>query len=254
MKQLREKVFRGWPKKPAAPDVKQVAETEKDGIVLTVLEFTTQDPFGLRAYIARPRGANLQGLHLETINHDQWDRQLANARPGFAPAFADEFRIAGTKTDAPLPARLRQEFKRWALYMKKRQSVYVTFIARGIGDTMPKNEARYLVHLQRRFMLIGQTLSGMRTYDVLRAIEILGAQPKFKKLPLHIWADGPMANNAILASLFARNIEQMHLSNLATDDKEAPDHLNLSRVVSWPDLIKLAEQKTKVQITKPTGE
>ena len=253
MKQLREKVFRGWPKQSAAPDVKQVAETEKDGIVLTVLEFTTQDPFRLRAYIARPRGAKLKGLHLETINHDQWGRQLAIARAGFAPAFADEFRIAGTKTDAPLPPRLQQEFKRWAQYMKKRQSAYVTFTARGIGNTVPKNEERHRVHLQRRFMLIGQTLPGMRTYDILRAIEILRAQPEFKKLPLHIWADGRMANNAILASLFAGNIEQLHLSNVATDDREAPDHLNLSRVASWPDLIKLVGQKTKVHIAKPKG-
>lgn len=251
LKQLKEKVFRGWPTEKANPEVKKVAETEKDGIVLTVLEFTSQEPFRLRAYIARPKNARLKGLHLEVINHYQWDRQLAIARAGFAPAFVEEFRIAGVETDEPVPARVQQEFKRWVQYMKERGSAYVTFTARGVGNTVAKKEKRHRVQNRRRFMLIGQTLPAMRTYDILRAIDVLRSQAEFKKLPLHIWGDGPMANNAILASLFARDVKQLHLSNLETDDKKAPDYLNLSRVISWPDLITLAKQRTDVQIAKP---
>ena len=259
LKQLKAKVFRGWPEKKAAPNVKIVAETEKDGIQLTVLEFTVEEPFRVRAYIAQPKNTKLKALHLETINHYQWDRQLAIAQAGFAPAFQEEFRIArmtGVKMAQGVSPRVQQEFKRWAQYMKERQSAYVTFTARGIGNTVPMKEKRHRVQNRRRFMLIGQTLPTMRTYDILRAIDVLRSRPELKKLPLHIWADGPMANNAILASLFARNIEQMHLSNVSTNDKDedAPDHLNLSRVASWPDLIKLAGQKTNVQISKPKGE
>ena len=248
---LKQKTFRGWPAKADDLDVREIAKTEKDGIELRVLEFTSQGPFRLRAYVAQPIGVKLQSVHLETIQSSQWPQQLGIARAGFAPAFQEEFKLAGVKANQPLPQSLQQKFRKWVQYMKQNRSAYVTFTVRGIGNTSLKDDDRHRTQVRRRFMLLGQTLAGMQVYDILRAIQVLRADRSYQKLPLHLWGAGEMANNVLLASLFADKIQQLHLNNLATNDKEAPDYLNISRVVTWPDLIKLAQTRTKLQLPKP---
>lgn len=254
IKQLQQKVFRGWPAKREPLNVKKVAETQSDGLNLTVYEFTSQAPFRLRAYVAKPQNAKLKGVHIEVINQSQWPQQLAIARAGFAKAFGEEFKIAGTDTSSPVPARSKQAFEKWTQYIKRNGSAYVTLTVRGVGNTALKDEERHLIQQRRRFMLLGQTLAGMQVYDILRAIEAIRTLPPYGKTPLHMWASGSQANNVLLASLLAKNVRQLHLSTVATNDKDAPDYLNLSRIASWPDLIKLAEQRTNVQIAKPKGK
>lgn len=248
---LKEKTFRGWPTRSTELGVREIAKTAKDGIELRVLEFTSQGPFRLRAYVAQPAGAKLRGVHLEVIKPSQWPQQLGIARAGFAPAFQDEFKLAGVKANAPVPQSLQKGFQRWVQYMKQNRSAYITFTVRGIGNTALKNDERHRTQVRRRFMLLGQTLAGMQVYDILRAIEAIRTDKTYRKLPLHLWGAGEMANNVLLASLFAKDIEQLHLSDLATDDRKAPDYLNISRVVTWPDLVKLAQTRTKLQLPKP---
>lgn len=248
---LKEKTFRGWPTRSTELGVREIAKTAKDGIELRVLEFSSQGPFRLRAYVAQPAGAKLRGVHLEVIKPSQWPQQLGIARAGFAPAFQEEFKLAGVKANAPVPQSLQKGFQRWVQYMKQNRSAYITFTVRGIGNTAPKNDERHRTQVRRRFMLLGQTLAGMQVYDILRAIEAIRTDKTYRKLPLHLWGAGEMANNVLLASLFAKDIEQLHLSDLATDDRKAPDYLNISRVVTWPDLIKLAQTRTKLQLPKP---
>lgn len=247
---LKEKTFRGWPTKSTELGVREIAKTAKDGIELRVLEFTSQGPFRLRAYVAQPAGAKLRGAHLEVIKPSQWPQQLGIARAGFAPAFQEEFKLAGVNPNAPVPQSLQKGFQRWVQYMKQNRSAYITFTVRGIGNTALKDGERHRTQVRRRFMLLGQTLAGMQVYDILRAIEAIRSDKTYRTLPLHLWGAGEMANNVLLASLFAKDIEQLHLSDLATHDRKAPDYLNISRVVTWPDLIKLAQTRTKLQLPK----
>ena len=251
LRALQQKTFRAWPRKAAPLNPRQIARTEKDGIELSVLEYTSQDPFRLRAYIAKPIGVKLKGLHLEVINHSQWPNQLAIAKAGFASAFQHEFELAGVDPKAKLPDRLHDTFQKWVRYMRGNQSAYVTLTVRGVGNTIVRDDERHRTQVRRRFMLLGQTLAGMQVFDILRSIDALRQDRQYAGLPLHIWGTGDMANNVLLASLFAKNVKQLHLSKLATADKSAPDYLNISRIVTWPDLIKMARAKTTVKINQP---
>lgn len=251
---LKDKTFRAWPHEAPPAAVREIAKTERDGIELSVIEFTTQDPFRIRAYIAKPIGRKLKGLHLEVIEQSQWPQQLAIATAGFAPAFKEEFALAGINPNAPVPASMRDTFSKWIRYIKDNQSAYVTLTVRGVGNTVIRDDERHQIQTRRRFMLLGQTLAGMQVYDILRTIDALRLSKELQDLPLHLWGSGSMANNVLLASLFAKDVQQLHLSNLATDDKQAPDYLNLSRVVTWPDLIRIARENTTVQISQPKSK
>ena len=248
---MKTKTFGGWPTKADKLNVREIAKNIKDGIDLRVLEFTSQGPFRLRAYVAQPAGMKLRGLHLEVIKASQWPQQLGIARAGFAPAFREEFTLAGIKTEGPLPQQLQRGFQKWVQYMKQNRSAYATFTVRGIGNTALKDDERHRTQVRRRFMLLGQTLAGMQVYDILRSVDALRTDKQYRNLPLHMWGNGEMANNVLLASLFSKNVTQLHLSDLATDDKLAPDYLNISRIVTWPDLIKLAQERTKFELPKP---
>ncbi len=250
---LRQKVFRGWPRQAFSVDAKTIATTEHDGISLRVIEFTSEAPFRLRAYVAQPVGVEPKALHLEVIDEEQWSQQLALATVGFAPAFTEEFKLAGVDTNQPVSRRMQQAFGGWVQYIKGNQSAYVTLTVRGIGNTTLNKDERHRTQVRRRFMLLGQTLDGMRVYDVTRAVDALRLTSTLTKLPLHLWARDGMANSALLASLFIKDVEKLHLTNLAMDDHSAPDYLNLSRIATWPTLVTLARQSSEVEV-KNKGE
>lgn len=249
VQKLHKKSFRGWPEPRGAPAMKRVAQTEKDGVTLEVYEFTSQDQMQLRMYVAAPKNAAPESLHLEVIDEVGWKRQLQTARVGFASAFAEEFVRSGVDAKAPVPAAAKAGFNKWMRYIKENKGVYVTFTPRGIGLTSLRDDERHRTQVRRRFMLLGQTLDGMRVYDIHRAIDSLRTIKGFAGLPLHMWGGGAMANNVLLAAIMHPDgAEQLHLTNLAMDDKTAPDYLNISRVANWGQLVDVAKERMKVGI------
>ena len=68
---------------------------------------------------------------------------------------------------------------------------------RGIGPTAWTTDEKESTHIRRRFALLGQTIDGMRVWDIRRAIQSLrkldgGDEPK-----LWIQSSGIMGGNAI---------------------------------------------------------
>jgi dienelactone hydrolase len=249
VEKLGKKSFRGWPEVKGAPAMKRVARTEKDGVTLEVYEFTSQDQIQLRMYVAAPKNAAPESLHLEVIDEVGWNRQLQTARVGFADAFAEEFAHSGVDAKAPVPARAKAGFGKWMRYIKENNGVYVTFTARGIGLSGLRDDLRHQTQVRRRFMLLGQTLDGMRVFDIRRAMDALRSIDGFTSLPLHLWGGGTMANNVLLAAIMHPDgAKQLHLTNLAMDDKTAPDYLNLSRVATWEQLVAVAKERMEVGI------
>jgi dienelactone hydrolase len=248
---LREKSFGGWPAATIPLNVRQVAATEHSGIKLTVHEFESQPGLTLRLYLAQPVGVALKGLHVETVDAENWKSQLALAQAGFAGAFADEFAAAGVKSGAPVPEAVARQFGGWVQYMKNNASAYVTFAPRGVGLTALGGTEAYQKQLRRRFMLLGQTLAGMQSWDVRRATQAARSVEGMGALPLHYHASASMTEVATFAALFEPGIASLTLANPPRGDKDAPDFLNWSRVVTPAQLLKLAEEKTKVNLPKP---
>jgi hypothetical protein len=81
-------------------------------------------------------------------------------------------------------------------------------------------------------MLLGQTLDSMRVWDIRRAVQALRMMHP-TNAPISIQAEGPMAVNALYASLF-EPVSQLQLWNLPASQREGPDYLNVLRVVDIP--------------------
>ncbi|HKQ37710.1 MAG TPA: prolyl oligopeptidase family serine peptidase [Verrucomicrobiae bacterium] len=104
---------------------------------------------------------------------------------------------------------------------------------------------RKQVQIRRRFMLLGQTLDGMRVWDVRRAIQAI---QKSNNLPLWLEATGDMAVNCLYASLFETNIARLVLRDVPSSHFDAPDYLNIMRVLDIPETVALAAERARVQI------
>ena len=124
------------------------------------------------------------------------------------------------------------------------------FPPRGIGPTAWTSDERERVHIRRRFMLLGQTLDGMRVWDIKRAITILGEIANLDGLPLGIEAEGAMAGHALYASLFSdQKIATLTFENLPRSHRgEGPDYLNILRTLDLPAAVAMAAESRDVSL------
>jgi len=87
------------------------------------------------------------------------------------------------------------------------------------------------VQTRRRYMLIGQTLDGMRVWDILRGVAVLSCHSRTATLPIAATASGRQTSNLMLAALFEPLLGKVSLP----DPREFPtdaDYLNLDRFTS----------------------
>ncbi len=247
---LQTKTFGGWPAATAPANVRQVATTETDGVRLTVHEFDSESGIRLRFYLAQPTAAAPKALHIETVDEQNWQQQLQLAKAGFASAFSEELARAGVDPKSPVPPQLKKQFDGWMRYVRDHQAAYITFAPRGVGMTALGGEKRYQTQMRRRFMLLGETLASSQVWDVHRASQAARALPGFGELPLHFHASPEMTEVAAFATLFEPKLASLTLAQPPRSDKDAPDFLNWSRIVTPAQLLQLAEQKTKVNLPK----
>jgi dienelactone hydrolase len=250
LEELRKKTFGGWPARANPPSVRQIATAERDGVRLTVHEFESQPGIKLRFYLAEPIGATPKALNLEIIDEVHWRQELELARVGFASAFGDEFHVAGVKTEAPMAPELSTQFDKWMRYIHDNQAAYITFAPRGIGMSAITSEKQYHTQVRRRFMLLGQTLGGMQVWDVRRAVQAAREIEGLRAAPFYLHASPEMTEIATFAALFEPDISSLTLAHPPRSDKEAPDFLNWSRILTPKQLLSLAEQRCKVNIGK----
>jgi hypothetical protein len=117
---------------------------------------------------------------------------------------------------------------------------------RGIGPTAWKGDAKQEVQIRRRFMLLGQTLDGMRVWDVRRAMqalrEIEGRRPQ-----LTLTGRGEMGVHALYASLYEPEAAGLVLSKLTASHREGPDYLNVMKHLDIPEALELARSRMGVE-------
>ena len=87
-------------------------------------------------------------------------------------------------------------------------------------------------------MLLGQTVDSMRVWDIRRAIQALN-NISYTNPKISVQAEGPMAVNALYASLF-EPVTDLQLWNLPPSQMQGPDYLNVLRVLDLPQAVFLA--------------
>ena len=214
------------------------------------VSFDSQDKIRLRMYVAHRAGLkNASTIHVEVLGEEDWRKYLKLGRPAFAGVWGDELKLAGIKPDVPVTDKMGQALEQQLDHVRKRpEEIFITFMPRGVGLTALSNDERHITQARRRFMLLGQTLAGMQVWDVRRCLQAARTLPGFDRSSIELWGRGGMASVVTLASLYEPSIGQLNLSGYPQNDKEQPDSLNVSRIVTPKQILGLAAMRAKVNL------
>lgn len=242
MQALRGKVFRGWPDNAGEIQVRQVSAGEADGVRLRAFTYESQPGVPLPMLVLSADRL-VTGAVVTVLDEEGWRAFAAKARTVFAPQLEPLF-AGGPEA---LPAADAEGYNRMADAVRNGGVRQIYLLPRGIGPTAWSTDARHRVHVRRRFMLLGQTLDGMRVWDIRRGLEAADVvTPDIASGSLH--ARGTMAVNTLYASLFAEGARWRNqlLTAVPASHHEGPDYLNVLRFLDIPQALAMASQRGAV--------
>ncbi|MFK7817805.1 MAG: alpha/beta hydrolase family protein [Planctomycetaceae bacterium] len=237
MTSLRAKSFNGWPKSEESLGATEAFRVERQGLRLRAVDFTSQSSIRLRLFVLQKATDETPKLVvLNPVDEGGWQSFLNTV----APAFGDEVPAPLEKTESDFDStkKMITSFN-WAM----------AWVApRGIGPTKwDQSESKQTQH-RRRFYLLGQSLDGMRVYDVRRALQVLQADEELATVPRWIQAHGNMCGIAAYASLFEEPVQRIDLHNPPADHRNGPYLLNVSRFMHMSEAMLMAAERSPVVI------
>jgi dienelactone hydrolase len=246
---LKEMSFAGWPSKPATLELKQVLSAERRGVDLDAYEFTSQPNIRLRLFLThRPGLKRPQRVQLVVQNGKDWQKWMA----GMSHLFGIELQTIHAEEQLPPDA---EQFEKIRRDLATNNAVFVYFAPRGVGPTVWSGDTRKQVQIRRRFMLLGQSLDGMRVWDIRRALQAVQSFRNLQGVPLSIQANDDLAVDALYASLFETGIAALDLHQMPASHRDGPDYLNVLRVLDIPQATAIAAERSQVRLfeTDPKG-
>jgi hypothetical protein len=228
---LREKVFAGWPDEGTPPELKRAFSVERDGLRFSAWDFTSQHDVPLRLYLLESTAVKPpEQVELDVLDPAGWTNWLATVNTEFGGELAPE--LAGWDAPATNPA----VFEAWQHELVDQRIAFAFFAPRGIGLSAWSGDDSRLTKIRRRFMLLGQTLDGMRVWDIRRAVRALPAVPGMDAAKIKLHAEGPMGVNALYAALFEPGVRKLDLVDLPRSQMQGPDYLGVLKVTDIPQV------------------
>jgi hypothetical protein len=171
-------------------------------------------------------------------------RAMAGDHAQFSENLSGEF--AGTNPPAADFAAL-EKLKREAI---DQHSALAFFAPRGVGLDAWSGGDKRLTQIRRRFMLLGQTLDGMRVWDIRRAIQAIHSVRGGAAVKIGLRANGTMAANALYAALFEPSMRALDLVNLPKShmDAAAPDYLGVLKVTDIPQVTEVVADSADLKL------
>lgn len=238
---LKSRSFRGWPARPEKLEVKEISSAESKDLRLTRYQFNSETPFDLDLYVfhsAKTDAIDLQLTVLNVLDENGWQSFLSDV----GAAFPEQF--PGTD----LPELNEQRFAQESSMLRAQPWAMAYVCPRGVGPTAWTSDEKERTHIRRRFMLLGQTLAGMQTWDVRRAMQAVRSIKDLGDTPLWLQADGDMAVNSLYASLFEPEPARLDLHNLPSSHRNGPDYLHVMRFLDIPQTLSMAADRSKVRL------
>lgn len=236
---LKSRSFRAWPDAPPELGLKELTATEKQGIKLTTYEFTSQAGITLNLFVLKRADLKQAEINVLNVLDDKaWSEFLTLLKP----AFAEEFNLEpGSATDEVNWKSTQQMLTKfpWAM----------SYVApRGVGPTAFDPSPKKQVQNRRRFYLLGQTLDGMQTYDIVSAVRACREVEGLKESAQWLQAQRQMAGNALYAAILSDGVKRLDLYELPTTHREGPIYLNVQRKLDMPQAVALAAEKSQVVV------
>jgi hypothetical protein len=242
MQRLRESVFAGWPAKDETPplDLEQVASTTSAGMQLRTYRYTSQQPHRVELLLATAEGldpSELQRVVVIVVDEEGWPDFAARTR-GVFPGFLPDSGIESTAIEM-------DRWNRMVEFLADKGGV-VTLLPRGVGPTAWTDHETERVHIQRRYALLGQTLDGMRAWDVLRGLQATRELVDSDMANLQARATGKAAEWLLAASVFDEGEIALKLNLSGNDD--GATFLNARRYLPAGSLLLLAAGNASVLV------
>lgn len=250
MKALQEKVFAGWPQDIASVNPQKENSAENDGIRMTAYDFESQSPYRLRMYVVHRDGLRAEDLELIALNvldEQGWDEFCRTFHSRFGKLIEVFPGMPKDEAGFESEKKMLNHFK-WGM-------AYVC--PRGVGPTAWTGSPKAQTQRLRRFYLLGQTLDGMRVWDIRRTVQTLRAIPGFGETPLWLQAHRDMAVDSLYASLFEDGIKRLDLHDLplshngtvaGSPEEAGPALLNVLRHLDIPQAAAMAAMRSRVVI------
>jgi hypothetical protein len=121
------------------------------------------------------------------------------------------------------------------------------FAPRGVGLTAFGGDEKARTKIRRRFMLLGQTLDGMRVWDIRRAVQMIHFVREGDDAKVELQASGDMAVNSLYAALFEPTVRRLNLQGLPQSQLQGPDYLEVLRVTDLPQVLAVLGDKVELR-------
>jgi dienelactone hydrolase len=242
---LKEKSFGGWPAEDLPLEAKQAFSVVRDGLKFSAWDFTSQHDVRLRLYFLELVAAkSAQPVSLNVLDEAGWSSWLAAMRTGFESELAEE--LAGDDKNKPEanPTGLAD----WKRQLESGRKPLAFVAPRGVGLTAWTSDEKKRTQIRRRFMLLGQTLDGMRVWDIRRSVQAVHFVREADTAQVELRASGTMGVNALYAALFEPGVKRLDLTQLPKSHREGPDYLNVLKVVDIPQVLDLAAERAEVKV------
>ena len=233
LSRLKSKSFRGWPTGKTDLDLSEDYRTEDHDLAFSRWSFNSQTPFRLPLFVVHRADLDPEDLDLVVLNvldESSWNEFLSGVGAAFPGAFN------GTELPELDAERFADEK---AMYAAQKWGM-AYFPPRGIGPTAWTSDKRERTQIRRRFALLGQTLDGMRVWDIRRGIQALREIEGLDQPDLWLQSSGIMAGNTLYASLFEKNIHRLDLHRLPSSHRIGPTYLNILRYTDLPQTAGMA--------------
>ncbi|WP_425618419.1 alpha/beta hydrolase family protein [Anatilimnocola sp. NA78] len=233
---LKEKSFRAWPEL-SKPNVKEISSTEKEGIRLTTYEFISQEHIPLQLFVLQRADLKQPEINVLNVLDDRsWTEFMSLLRGAFAEEFELEPAEPGADDNWQSTKQMLTRFP-WAM----------SYVApRGVGPTAFDQSEKKQVQNRRRFYLLGQTLDGMQTLDIVSAMRACQSLEALKDSSLWLQSNRVMGGNTLYAAIMHPGAKRIDLYDLPTTHRDGPIYLNVSRKLEMPHAVALAAEKTQV--------
>jgi dienelactone hydrolase len=225
---LKEKTFGGWPAEDTPLGPKLAFSVEREGLKFSAWDFTSQHDVRLRLYLLELAvGKPAESVALQVLDPGTWPAWLGAMRVRFAGELQEELESASGAESAEMPG----EFEKMKGDVARNQRPLAFFAPRGVGLTAWTGDAKKQTQIRRRFMLLGQTLDGMRVWDIRRAVQAVHFVREGDTAKIELRAAGAMASQARLAALFEPSVRKLAVAPWLDPESGGGDYLNLLKVL-----------------------
>jgi dienelactone hydrolase len=224
MERIRRDVFAGWPATgEAGPlNVEKALDVTRGGLRLRAYDFDSQLGVRLRFWIlSDPKAERPDRIELTVADAGEWSRDEVWLR-----SFEEG---EGDPEEAPPSPE-------W-LSTARRGGASALVAVRGVGPTAwPEEKDR---QIRRRFYLLGETLDGMRAWDVRRTLAAFDDVEGMRGVPVGLGGTRGAAAIALWAAVFEPRVDAVRLTDPTLDGESRPVFLNLDRILGMPQAVAL---------------